>query len=142
MSKYDHVELMSFVPTDELLSRTHHYVTLTLPRTWKQMLLELRNDGEGSDRNTIPIYSLNSLVRSVLPGIIATYNYARYLNNSQWLLAEAPISTEKILEVVVAWIRAEYSEADGKESVIALHSFGRSGIEMKRCAFIRILDIE
>lgn len=121
MTIYNEIELLSFVPTDDLLNREQEYYVIGFPQRWREALNAVVSSATDRRQNRIQIKALNSLIQSIYPEVVTAYKRAHHAKSPNWLLATHPLQPrEEIFPLVVAWLR-EFYEDYFEELYDALH---------------------
>ncbi len=115
------------IPTSSTLYSSE-FSQLPLPEDWHPLLCKIEEERQGkSDVSvTIPIRSLNSVIHGVIPQLLTAPKAGMRSRNESnqrertmppWLIAKAPLSTEKIWFIIQAWLEKTYSDCPSFEMV-------------------------
>lgn len=109
MSKsYDRLRVLSFrLRQSEVESIP--YWQVRFPVSWVEAIRSVLRGSPDDDRS-IPIRSLNSTLRALLPGIVAIQPRAATDRATGWILAREPIPSSAILDITRAWMTVKFDE--------------------------------
>ena len=102
--KYPGLQTAVFEPGD-LAALNGTYWLMRFPARWKPRLLTLA-ERPGSDRVSIPIGSLNSVLTALIPDLVHVARSASRGEDPVWLFSGTPVAAEAIFAITAAWVRA------------------------------------
>lgn len=108
------IQPLAFQLRNDAQPLTREAITFSFPRHWKQGLLELQSQicNESKNKITIPINSLNRVLRATIPSIISigkevTSEWA--INEGKpWLFMHETLNPAILIRVVHAWARVQF----------------------------------
>lgn len=117
-TKFNVIRTTAFeVPPEGLGVATH---VIDFPDGWLSPLRSLARTAQRSEKAAIPIRSLNEALRALVPDL--SISLASVANKSRgdqpWLVSTRPLSTERLMPIVDAWIRSQ-QKAHVSDSLIA-----------------------
>jgi hypothetical protein len=86
--------------------------TITVPPAWQrsaQALAQKRFKMQGRGYPSVPVHSLNSIVRASFPQIIRTESNAWRENGNRWIIAKEKVNISDLPELVKNWLREEFN---------------------------------
>ncbi|HEY9691026.1 MAG TPA: DUF3962 domain-containing protein [Oculatellaceae cyanobacterium] len=86
--------------------------TITVPSSWQraaQALAQKRFKMQGRGYPSVPVHSLNSIVRASFPQIIKTERNAWKENSNHWIIAKEQVNISDLPELVKNWLREEFN---------------------------------
>jgi hypothetical protein len=109
---FKQIRPLAFRLNPEIPTLPHTCATLVLPERWKPLLRELQASAtnRSPDRSSIPISSLNRVVRALVPDIVAIGRNAGQANNT-WLYSTRQIDLEALMLIIHAWVQHTFPKA-------------------------------
>ncbi|BAJ31842.1 MULTISPECIES: DUF3962 domain-containing protein [Kitasatospora] len=104
--KYSNVRLAAYQPHPGAAWNAEYH-TLVLPRHYREALLALYRRGLKRDPEqcrSLPVGRFNSLLQSLLPGIVSVAKWVDVEDEAPWLYAHGPVPPEVFAAVFTAWV--------------------------------------
>jgi hypothetical protein len=119
---FKQIRPLAFRLNPEIPTLPHTCATLTLPKHWKALLKQLKANALNRpvEKTSIPIDSLNRVIRAIVPDVVAIEPYAGWAEQG-WLYSAGTIDPQALLFIIHAWVKHAFIEAqdDVRQEVLS-----------------------